>query len=159
MGIRVNIYSQAVVFVLLIYGLFFDFFEADDGEPCFIVSGIEGLVRPVFLTCLNTVEVGVDTFPIGSVPHCDGSALFRLEGTGDCVGVLVLNDFNRLDSAYFRVIIRVGMGHEIYSSQYGNKSYEKYNDAAVIPYIFCCSTKILFEIGPIIFHRYSPLLA
>ena len=159
MGIRVNIYSQAVVFVLLIYGLFFDFFKADDGEPCFIVMGIEGLIDPIFLTRLNTVEVGAHVFSSGRVPHCDGSAPFRLEGTGDCVGVLVLNDFNRLDSAYFRVVIRVGMGNEIYSSQYGNKSYEKYNDAAVIPYIFCCSTKILFEIGPIIFHRYSPLLA
>lgn len=113
MGIRVNIYSQAVVFVSLIYGLFFDFFEADDGEPCFIVSGVEGLVRPVFPTRLNAVKVGVDALSIGRVPHFNGSALFRLEGAGDCVGILVLNDFNRLDSAYFRVVIRVGMGHEI----------------------------------------------
>ena len=74
--------------------LIFNFFKADDGEPCFVVSGSEGLVRPVFLARLNAVEVGVDTFPIGSVPHCDGSALFCLEGTGDCVGILVLNDFN-----------------------------------------------------------------
>jgi len=76
MGIRVNIYSQAVVFVSLIYGLFFDFFEADDGEPCFIVSGSEGLVRPVFPTRLDAVEVGADVFSIGRVPHFDGSTLF-----------------------------------------------------------------------------------
>ena len=74
--------------------LFFDFFKADGSEACFIVTGIEGLIGPIFLTRLNTVEVGVDTFPIGSVPHCDCSALFRFEFTGDCVGVLVLNDFD-----------------------------------------------------------------
>jgi len=51
------------------------------------------------------------------------------------------------------------MGHEIYKSQYGNKSYEKYDDTAIIPYIFCFSAKILFEICSIIFHRHSPLLA
>lgn len=94
MGIRINIYSQAVVFVSLIYGLFFDFFEADDGEPCFIVSGVEGLVRSVFLAHLDAIEVGADALSIGRVPHFDGSTLFRLEGAGDCVRVLVLNDFN-----------------------------------------------------------------
>ena len=64
-GIRVNIYSQVVVFVLLIYGLFFDFFKTDGRESCFIVTGIEGLIDPIFLTRLNTVEVGVDALSIG----------------------------------------------------------------------------------------------
>lgn len=64
-------------------GLLFDLFKAEDAEVEFIVTGIEGLVRPVFLARLEVLEVGVDTFPIGGVRCCDDSALFRFEFTGD----------------------------------------------------------------------------
>ena len=45
-------------------GLLFDLFEAEDAEVEFIVSGIEGLIRPVFLARLKILEVLADGYTI-----------------------------------------------------------------------------------------------
>lgn len=45
-------------------GLLFDLFEAEDAEVEFIVSGIEGLVRPIFLARLKVLEVLADGYTI-----------------------------------------------------------------------------------------------
>ena len=95
-------------------GLLFDLFKAEDAEVVFIVTGIEGLVRPVFLARLKVLEVFANGYTIRGFARCDDSALFRFEFTGGPVGVLVLNDFDGGNSADSGFIARVVVGHKMY---------------------------------------------
>ncbi|CNI44690.1 Uncharacterised protein [Mycobacterium tuberculosis] len=45
-------------------GLLFDLFKAEDAEVEFIVTGIERLVRPIFLARLKVLEVFADGYTI-----------------------------------------------------------------------------------------------
>ena len=80
-------------------GLLFDLFKAEDAEVEFIVSGIEGLVRPIFLARFKVLEVFADGDTIRGFARCDDSALLCFEFAGGPVGVLMFNDFDGGDSA------------------------------------------------------------
>ena len=45
-------------------GLLFDLFKAEDAEVEFVVAGIEGLVRPIFLARFKVLEVFADGYTI-----------------------------------------------------------------------------------------------